>query len=1214
MKRVSPGLLILVTLLFIPATLFAYLRGDFPNVDKTFSGSRLIVKVDGSLNTSLALNKSQVVSIGVPAFDAINREFGVVSQDYLFPPVSIRQYPDLLRNIFIVEVPEAVDIDDLADAYENLPEVVYAEPDITAELYDAPNDPLFLQQWGLHNTGQEHYHIIRYDGCYNDTLGTDFGADDADIDALEVFDNPPDQTVTVVVAIIDSGVDMDHPDLDGRIWINPGEIADNGIDDDHNGHIDDVNGWDFCNRIDGINLGEDNDPTDEHGHGTHCSGIVTAVAGNGEGIAGIVSDCRIMPVKFAPVMLSSLAAKAIVYAADNGADVISMSWGYPWPVRALDNALAYARSKGVILIAAAGNDGAEKSNYPAASAGVITVAASNSDDLITDFSTFGEHVEISAPGLSIVSLRANATDMYSPCEAGIHLVGQRYFLASGTSMACPHVAGVAAYMRAVSPGLTPDATQDLLAFSADDFVDPYGKGENYPGWDKYSGHGRVNLAASLAAVPNVRAKIQSPSANQIVGGTVVVSGIADGNDFSGCVLEYGPGANPTDWIEIASLSQPVTEGVLAQWATENLNGQYTLRLRVGADNISRVTLYVINATVASIQIPGHGDTLVSWSPVIGTACAGDFVNYQLECARLSAPDNWELICESSIPIVDGEVAVWNVSKLSDGDYMLRLSVYASGGLAVADTNQIFVQSLFSTDNGWKVNFDATVTIVPNYGDFNSDGENEVVVGTADSLYFFRADGTPLTSGVPAVPGYNFEMPVAVGKLDDDDIDDLVAVGSWGSDATLFGFRSGAPDFEVIMPMALLSSPGSSNEGMFYPSLVLKDIDNDSIDEIHYYTVSHRYVYNSDGTLRYDLDGQGLSFTPSLFADLDGDGHDELYVTDAYHLYLCDDSGLIVASYEWPPVDDGDFHEESFSGIDIDGDGQLELIVSGYYNGYLGRFWVFAFDEGLSLKPGWPHDTGIDNFVIVSQPVFGDIDTDGGHEYFMTMWELSSAQIFGWHVDGTPYSGDSSSAILATTPNPAIIHAPLLADLNDDGLTDIAANLGSDVFYTYEVERVIAWDYLGEVLPGWPVVTVPDATQPENSGWHSPVIGDINKDGYVDLIVTTLLNDIVFVNFEGVYYRPHAAPVTTWRYNRRMNNIGPVSGGEMTCGDADGDRHINLLDILYLIDYLYGSPQGPAPNPMEAGDANGDGNVDLLDILCLVYYRYGSPPGPDPLCP
>ncbi|MCX6826344.1 MAG: S8 family serine peptidase, partial [candidate division Zixibacteria bacterium] len=388
-KHLWAGYILFLVLIVGYSSSFAYLRSTAktPAVP-----TRVIVKLKAEIKPAVFKTGAKAVAIGVPSFDAINSRYKVAKQEPLYPVETQPNHSDKLKNIFVVEVPAGADINQMISEYRNLKEVAYAEADYPMELYAVPNDSLYSHQWGLNNTGQGYYAVLRREGAYNDSLIIAYGTADADIDAQEVFDNPPDNTTTVIVAIIDTGVDMDHPDLAGHIWTNDDEIPDNGLDDDHNGYIDDYRGWDYCGDVEAIPVtGFDNNPTDGHGHGTHCAGIVTAVANNGLGVAGIAPDCKIMALKFYPIMLASFACRAIVYAADNGADVISMSFGAAIFPHAFDDALAYARSKGVILCAAAGNDGREQINYPAACQGVIAVGATNSSDFVTNFSTYGDH-------------------------------------------------------------------------------------------------------------------------------------------------------------------------------------------------------------------------------------------------------------------------------------------------------------------------------------------------------------------------------------------------------------------------------------------------------------------------------------------------------------------------------------------------------------------------------------------------------------------------------------------------------------------------------------------------------------------------------------------------------------------------------------------------------------------------------------------------------
>ena len=229
------------------------------------------------------------------------------------------------------------------------------------------------------------------------------------------------------MAVVDSGVDGSHADLAGRIWTNPGETnCSNGIDDDHNGYVDDCNGWDMANR--------DNSPADDNGHGTEMAGVIGAVTNNVTGIAGIAPNAHILPVK---VLLSngvgthSWAAEGILYAANMGAKVIYLGFAGVGDSDVLGNAVAYAVSKGAIVVAPAGNDnGATINNYPASHPGVTSVGAVDNAGTIAAFSTRSNTISIAAPGVNILSTAP----------------GNTYQTASGTSFAAAHVAGVAALL------------------------------------------------------------------------------------------------------------------------------------------------------------------------------------------------------------------------------------------------------------------------------------------------------------------------------------------------------------------------------------------------------------------------------------------------------------------------------------------------------------------------------------------------------------------------------------------------------------------------------------------------------------------------------------------------------------------------------------------------------------------------------------------------
>ena len=341
-----------------------------------------------------------------------------------------KHYKDI--NVYKIKVPSG-NVMEIIDKLLKYDEIKYAEPDYTIRiLQEIPDDPDFDKLWGLHNTGQ------------------DGGTVDADIDAPEAWDITTGGSV--VVAVIDSGVNYNHEDLASNMWVNEGEIPDNGVDDDGNGYIDDYLGWDFCN--------EDNDPMDDNDHGTHCSGTIGATGNNGKGVVGVNWTVKIMPLKFLNQCGSgnmSGAIEAILYSKNMGARISSNSWGGVGEYsQALYDAIQEFGNEGGLFVAAAGNEGNDNDNKPSYPASydlpnIVAVAATDRNDNLASFSNFGvASVDVAAPGV----------DIYSTVIAG-------YEWFNGTSMAAPHVAGIAALIKTQYPDLGFDGIKNAILNSID---------------------------------------------------------------------------------------------------------------------------------------------------------------------------------------------------------------------------------------------------------------------------------------------------------------------------------------------------------------------------------------------------------------------------------------------------------------------------------------------------------------------------------------------------------------------------------------------------------------------------------------------------------------------------------------------------------------------------------------------------------------------------
>lgn len=339
--------------------------------------------------------------------------------------------------------------------------LAYAEPDFIVHHHQPPvfpDDPSFAQQWHLHNTGQSG------------------GLPDADIDAPEAW-AVTTGSAAVVVGVIDTGLDLTHPDLLANLWINPGESGDgkesDGIDNDGNGYIDDVYGWNFVTQT--------AVPQDDHGHGTHTGGTVGAVGGNGVGVSGVCQTVRLMGLKFLSATGSgttSDAIEAIRYATQMGAALTSNSWGGAGFSQALLDAIEEADAAGVGFVAAAGNSGINTDLYPEYPGSfqvpnVISVAATDSSDTLVWFSNYGQTTaHLAAAGLQTLSTG----------------LGGSYVLNSGTSMAAPQVAGAAALLKAANPELSFAQIKAMLL----DQVDPKPSLHN-----KTVTGGRLNVANAM---------------------------------------------------------------------------------------------------------------------------------------------------------------------------------------------------------------------------------------------------------------------------------------------------------------------------------------------------------------------------------------------------------------------------------------------------------------------------------------------------------------------------------------------------------------------------------------------------------------------------------------------------------------------------------------------------------------------------------------------
>lgn len=331
----------------------------------------------------------------------------------------------------VVKLPKDVTVQGAIGHFKDFGAVLAAEPNYIRKPFFTPNDTDWTQQYAPKKIKAEQ--------------------------GWDIDKGSPN----VIIAIIDTGVDLTHPDLQGKL----------------------VPGYDFSDN--------DSDPSDYTGHGTHCAGNAAAATNNAKGVAGIAYNCKIMPLKIFPNATVENVIKAVKYAADHGAKVCSMSFGGAAPSQAEEDAMNYAFNKGVLLVAAAGNNGTTEKFWPAAYTNVLAVAATDQNDKKASFSTYGDWVEVAAPGVAVRST----------------YMGGGYANMSGTSMSCPIVAGVAAMLYSKG-GLTLSAQKVRAAIEKSS--DPVGN---------FVTKGRVNLFKALNEItPPVEMDFPATSISLYYGG------------------------------------------------------------------------------------------------------------------------------------------------------------------------------------------------------------------------------------------------------------------------------------------------------------------------------------------------------------------------------------------------------------------------------------------------------------------------------------------------------------------------------------------------------------------------------------------------------------------------------------------------------------------------------------------------------------------------
>jgi hypothetical protein len=526
--------------------------------------------------------------------------------------------------------------------------VRYVEPNFILSVADhgsVPDDPSFHELWGLDNFGQP---VNGFPG----TAG-------ADIDATGAWDVTTGDP-TLVVGVVDTGVDYTHPDLIPNVWTNPGEncsgCRSDRIDNDGNGYVDDFRGWDFLN--------DDNDPYDDHGHGTHVAGTIGAAGDNGVGVVGVNWSIKLMPLKFLGADGSGTTAdaiRAVLYAANLGALATNNSYGGDGFSQAFADAIAYADERGSLFVAAAGNSLANNDatpSYPASFSlpNVITVAATDSSDRRAWFSNYGRvSVDLGAPGDNIYST----------------LPGSGYDYLSGTSMAAPHVSGAAALAKAALPGASDLGIKALLLGT----VDPLTSLQ-----DSTATGGRLDIGAAVHCVASPQAWIESPAPSfvAVLGQPLQVTAIAAAcGDPAGVTVNASANGVPFAMVDRG-------DGLYSGTVTPTAEGPFTVVVSAGAGGVVN-TRSVTGSVPTTIVAGGDPVTVTTTNPnenalLAFAGSAGQRVSLKLTGVTIGT----STCCGAKVSITspDGTTLVVPAYVGTSGGFLDAKTLPASGTYAI----------------------------------------------------------------------------------------------------------------------------------------------------------------------------------------------------------------------------------------------------------------------------------------------------------------------------------------------------------------------------------------------------------------------------------------------------------------------------------------------------------------------------------------------------
>lgn len=932
---------------------------------------------------------------------------------------ALSQLNDTLNSIVKLQIGSA-DVMDLVAELSLNPEIKYVEPNYIYSITKTTNDTYFdsTGSWGQ---------------SYQDLWGIHA------ISAPQAWDQVEGDGI--VVAVVDTGVNLNHSDISANAWVNPGEIPNNNIDDDNNGYIDDINGWDFYE-----NNAEADDP---NSHGSHVAGAIAATANNNTGVVGVAPNVKIMAIRGLGRTGSGAATNLIAgiyYAVNNGADVINNSWGGVAFSQALNDAINYAHEAGVIVVSAAGNNNSDSSKfYPAGYKNSISVGAVDSNDMKASFSNYGNDIDVVAPGVDILSLNSEANS-YLAERYPNSVLANDYLHISGTSMASPYVAAVAALIKQLHPSY--NTTQ--VAYT----LRHYSDGVSANNWGVFGDEVyRINALSAISApeVPIVDVEITSQTAAQSTPYNVfekdrfVIAGTVSGNGVTSYQLSYADysGASPGTFTQFASGNQAIVDGELGTFdASAVANGKYLIKLDVTDTLGNANTLYRVVYKENSIK--------AGWPQAAdGTTDPRRFGSH----FGVFSPSFADLDNDGVDEVISLDISSLNVWR-ADG----------------------------STFPGFPINFADDVSSNMAIADLDGDGDLEMVFalyldGTGptgvnpSSLYAFHHDGS-IVDGYPT--SYVSE------------VDSLSAGQYW------YVSTGAAPIIEDF-----------DQDGQL-------DIAHFMTNKMNGVVTSQLFLLNADGSVKpnFPIKRSASLSSPSRIlsaADFDNDGDIEILWTrtipdssditnwkQTQYLEIIGPDGSIENSRTFEgSYSSSLIHINSVADIDSDGDYEILFASRGPNNTVDGV--VHILDHQLNDLFGWPVHVGHIDDTAGRSLGFGQFDNDNELEVYVNGFDAGLTVL---NLDGSSVADfpKNFAPTADTSGNPCLLigHAFVSAYINKDV---------NEVFFAANCQTlqspmsIIGFDRYGDYLPGWPKLGVQVA--------GSLVTGDLEKDQTVEIAARML---------------------------------------------------------------------------------------------------------------